>query len=99
MNAVTELIDKMEDVLRTHGWIQNYDGSPEVGYCIVGALTAASTPLEGAVRADAYHLIADVAKNKCGVSSVPYYNDEVAESVEDVFLLLKEAKTLAEATT
>ncbi|MFJ8015562.1 hypothetical protein [Streptomyces sp. NPDC096339] len=41
-NTVDEVFAEAARLIRTHGWIRRYLGSPDTGYCLLGAIRAAA---------------------------------------------------------
>lgn len=90
-------VDGIIKAIERHGWVQGWPGSPDVGFCIVGADHAAnrgSTGLqriEQTVRVLFPERLHPYPKGE-SLRPAARFNDHPDTTLEDVMLVLKHAK-------
>lgn len=88
-----KILDQTITVLTRDGWRQGELGNARVGRCLSGALARATCEMDliGDIRHQ--ELAERAVMTVTGDLQIPYWNDRVAESVEDVILTVKQART------
>src|SRR5262245_269254 len=78
------ILRRAADVLRTHGWVQNYSGNPESGFDVLAAIAVADGGQNVQIRLS----IIEELRSKLPVP-VAEWNDEPGRTVGDVLSLLE----------
>lgn len=110
-----QIIEGTTHTLDQYGWTQNTYGNTTDGFCLLGAFWYTSRNFTMTCRtteeADALGAISEAIRRRatpeeidlCGqyIKTVTpaLYNDHIAETVEDIKLILKEATTLLNGET
>lgn len=92
---MSNYIDKAADLIREKGWIKNRNASP-AGYCMGGALRHVIGQEHENYAEFAFHLfparqalVAEIEAMGCPVGSVIFYNDVIAENVDEILHIMK----------
>lgn len=83
-----EILSAAADLIEEHGWVQGEYGDEEYGFCVMGAVYAATA--EHATDRDRGNAVNRLA-GSLGYNAVVYWNDSIAKSKEEVITALRKA--------
>lgn len=81
----------LKEFIQRHGWIQGDFGDPGLGgYCLLGAGATCVVGQANGAQTLAWITLRQQVED-LGCRSIPYWNDYMAQSVEDVYALIDQA--------
>lgn len=93
----TEIVDEMMERIQRGGWIQGSFGGENRGHCLMGAMNEACADTPFAVRDEVTTALTRAIRDREGiVRKIWKWNDERGRSIEDVLLVLKDARVALE---
>lgn len=93
MNLKDTLVEA-KNLILTGGWIRGDLGSEETGYCLFGALDAASD-MEIEMFLDSTNVVKETLRGRGSVTHITAWNDAPHRTKQDVLDLLDEAASRA----